>query len=1026
MTIKIHNYFLIIFTALFIYHATSVYANPKDNDPRITVNQLEVDEAVIKGKDKTLVTDSRALLLPSAEPTIFRITKDVTLEDSIEKVSLTGGKEAPTEKPPGFMYDNCCTSFFSKTLNGSEGYYKSAVAKLLQGDKVSANRLFWSLTRKYPKSRYTGNAYYWVAELSYLWSGEGANIIKKKLDESKRMYEIVIKKFPKSSYVDYACYSLAYIYFKEGNYHKAREFGDKCFTERPESKLTELSLVLSALSSYYIGDFDEYLAKCDQVLANFPETEYAPLLTYYRGYIYYTKEQYDKAKKEFSRFMERGAESEYLAYNLYALGHTNIKLGLNNESIVANEALLKRFSKFDYIDTVLFSLIKDYCVVGNLEMAEKMLNRLEDQTPESPFIDYAHFEIAYRYYLKGDYDGARTRLSRFLKKYPNSGLKEASYFMLAAAEYRLERYLDAINDYNAFIEVSSDKKRTLEAMLNSAYAYSIENLPKDAANALEKVIKQAPTGYGNLNEARYFLGEAFYKLKDYDSAAKAYSLVDVKADYYPRAIYALGWIKFDQQDFTGALEHFNKYLATGTKENLPETFMVIAESYFNLKDYDKSIESLQVISDRYKDSAVTTRANFTHGLVSFKKGEYEKAIEFLSSAVVGSDGKDFGDDLHNWLGWSHFQLGNFDSAAEVFTKLINDYPDSKFTPKAKLKIGDCYFNRGNYIAAIMSYEKIIKEKPGSASAAAADYGIIQILFTQSSFSDFTARSQSFIKSYPDNPLGALVSFQLAEYYSEIEDYPNAARAFQDLAKLHAESDLADDALYKAGRIMFKAKKYADALKDFLLVFNDYPDSNLKNENNYYLANTYFELGKYLESVKHYEIVTQDMPKTDTAKEGFDRSAEAYLKVGDYSGAVNMLVKSAEMFNSDPFDRETFIRIGDILVDNEELDEAISYYEKAIDSEYKGVGVNAQMKIADTYYKMEDYETALPEYLKIIYLYKSEADYVDDAYLRIGHLYNMMGNKEKAKVIYIRLQNESYNEEKIIIAIEKLKDLGVNE
>jgi len=55
-------------------------------------------------------------------------------------------------------------------------------------------------------------------------------------------------------------------------------------------------------------------------------------------------------------------------------------------------------------------------------------------------------------------------------------------------------------------------------------------------------------------------------------------------------------------------------------------------------------------------------------------------------------------------------------------------------------------------------------------------------------------------------------------------------------------------------------------------------------------------------------------------------------------------------------------------------------------------VSAQMKIADTYFAENDFEAALLEYLKIIYLHKSEPNYVDDAYIKIGNLYIKMGKK----------------------------------
>ena len=138
-----------------------------------------------------------------------------------------------------------------------------------------------------------------------------------------------------------------------------------------------------------------------------------------------------------------------------------------------------------------------------------------------------------------------------------------------------------------------------------------------------------------------------------------------------------------------------------------------------------------------------------------------------------------------------------------------------------------------------------------------------------------------------------------------------------------------------------------------------------------------------------------MPDTDFASESFNKASKAYLKMGDYIKAADELIKSAKMFNKDPINRKLYIRIGDIFFSYQHFEQAIGYYEQALDSKYKGVGAKAQMKIGNTHYTNNDFETALVEYLKIIYLHINEKDYVDDAYLKIGELYLKMGRSEAA-------------------------------
>jgi TolA-binding protein len=1000
----------------FLFHPSILSAKPKAK-PRIEVKELKLKEVVIKKKDETLLSDSKKSMLPEVLISSVKQEPEISLKDEIKEKSKVDEKKLPGEVDPGCMYSNACVSIFSKTVKGDEGYYSSAIAAYLRGEYTTAYKLFSDLTKKFPKGKYAPDAYYWIAEINYKQYERPA--------EADRYFKYVVERYKGSRYEDYANYSLAHMYFGNGRYKKTKGYADAAFDAKPAGEVAEESLMMSLLSSYNLKEYDDCIKKGEKVLKLFSETKYADLVTNIRGNAFFLTGEYEKAKKEFSGFTKEFKDSEHEPNVLYGLGLSYFQLGLHADSIKPNEELIKKYPDFKFIDTVMFRLIQAYSETDQLDKAVSMLTKLEDTAPKSPHIKSGHYEVAYRYFLTGEYETARERFLLFIDKFPKSPFKGAEYFLLAGSEMHLSRNADAITHYTEFLKINNDEELVKEAMLNSGYAYYFDDLSKEAIHALEKVLSRYGTGIEKVNEIWYFLGESYFRISDFKRSAKSFSQVDPENDYYNLSVLGLGWVKFAENDFQGAIELFLKYLSSGAKEFLPETYLVLSKSYFNIKDFDNAITNLQKIKDDYPKSDVVGKTNYLMGLIDFKKGEYDKSVELLKAALTGDKEKEYMDDSLYWLGWSYFQLEEYDKAAKEFTNLVSEYPGSTFTPKAILKIGDCYFNLKRYTSAALSYKSIIEKEPGSKAAAAAEYGIIQSLFSQKNFEEFEASSREYVKKYPEHELGAIIYLQLAEYYSEKGDHTNAATVYEDLAKLYPESDTADDALYKSGRILLDAGKSDEALKNFVKVTKDYPDSNLINENNYNLANAYFDVGRFKDAIKYYDITAKNMEKTDTAKESLKKASEAYLNLNNYEMAAKELIAAAEMFNEDPFDRKTYIKVGDIYFKNKVYNKAVPYYQKALDSRFKGVGVSAQAKIAEAYYKQKDFETALLEYLKIIYLHKSEKDYVDDAYFKIGELYLTMGKKEEAKKIYIKLQDESLDPDKIGIAIEKLKELGVN-
>ena len=168
---------------------------------------------------------------------------------------------------------------------------------------------------------------------------------------------------------------------------------------------------------------------------------------------------------------------------------------------------------------------------------------------------------------------------------------------------------------------------------------------------------------------------------------------------------------------------YQQFIVKPQEENAQKE-MYVAERYFGQDSVniaikgDGSFPGFEEIVNNYGSSKSGNLAQYYLGLSLLKKGEYDKAIESLSSYDAEDDVT--GALALGGIASAHLELGHQDDALKFYKKAA-DWDKNNFTrPLFLLKTAMVYEMQKNHKDALSLYQQIKKDYPTSSEARDID------------------------------------------------------------------------------------------------------------------------------------------------------------------------------------------------------------------------------------------------------------------------------------------------------------------
>jgi tetratricopeptide (TPR) repeat protein len=453
-------------------------------------------------------------------------------------------------------------------------------------------------------------------------------------------------------------------------------------------------------------------------------------------------------------------------------------------------------------------------------------------------------------------------LNDFANKYKDSKHDDEVSQLIA------EAYSNSKNNAGAISYIEGLKKRTPQ--INQTYQrltfnagvtdFNQESFTTAIAN-FDKALKYPIDGELN-TAATYYKAEALSGLKRESEAATIYNQLTKNPNagiYGRKSLYALGYLYYNQKNYSKALGYFKDFTAntTGIEHQVVEDAHVrLADCYLAAKNYNEAIRTYDKVTANGKVDKDYALFQKGRSFVYMKReAEAKKSFESLINQYPGSR---YVDDAMFQMADMEFQSGAYQEAIRSFTRLINEKPKSYMVPAALLRRGQGYYNIQVYEQAITDFKRILSEYSSSPSATSALEGIQESYNAVGRPEEF---SQVLALVRGNNPGNSKLE--------EVE-FDNA-------------------------RNLFYAEKYSQAIPVFESFLSSYPASPHIYDITYFLGGSFEKTGDVARALQYYNRVLKEN-RSSYVPTAAQRSAELEIGRGNLANAVSnyrILQKNAE-------------------------------------------------------------------------------------------------------------------------------------
>ena len=613
-----------------------------------------------------------------------------------------------------------------------------------------------------------------------------------------------------------------------------------------------------------------------------------------------------------------------------------------NGSIASFNAYMERYPDTQKSNEIQSYIADAYLLNQDYRSALSALQAIrEPGSSTMEKIQRASFLRAVQLFNAGSYREAEQLFNQAINsKGQLSGVTLLSTYWKAETLFRSNRFEESITIWDQFLSSRPTSNAPAErrtALYNIAYAY----FRLEKFSQAEQYFKNYLSG-GNPQTLSYFidaqnrLGDCAFLSREYEKAIA----------YYASAFEA-----------NGLLSDYSLY-QTALAQGL-------------LFQQSRKISTLQQLTSVYPTSPMIVPATFELGRTYVQTGAYSTAESIFNTLIQRSDAAQFYAKSMIELGLICINLKNPEKALTYYKKVLEEHPDTPEVDNALAGIENIYQEQNN----AQGYFDYIA-KLGIESGKSADekeqmlFSAGEQLFLNGKQNEALKSLRALLKQYPDGAKSAHAHFYIAESLRLIGKDEEAADEYLTVMRTGSGS-FAEQATLQYARILFHLEKYDEAAKGYETLSEIAVLENNKSEAEVGKSRTYYKEQRYEQTTTQVDktlkinglqqSIIQELTffkaksllalgQREASMELFQRlSSEVYTSIGAES--AYQLIQDA--YNAGDFAKAeeriytlsdsdspqhhwialSFIILGDIYADRNEVVQALATYQSLID-EYK--------------------------------------------------------------------------------------------
>ncbi|MFD1553836.1 hypothetical protein DNU06_09390 [Putridiphycobacter roseus] len=573
------------------------------------------------------------------------------------------------------------------------------------------------------------------------------------------------------------------------------------------------------------------------------------------------------------------------------------------------------------------------------------------------------------FYVKSKYYYARCALSlyhpnaeklliEFISNYPETVYKHNIYLELGRHYYQRKRYGETIAWFTKIEPLDISEALRPEYNFKLGYSYFTENELKQARNLFYEII-HIESAYQS--PALYYYAHIAYLEKNYQVALESFNVLKNNPSFEKTVPYYISQIYYLQGKYEEVIT-YAPYASQNNdeKQNL-EMLKVIGNAYYKLGKFDEAVPFLE----KYNNKSATTR------------------------------------DEDYQLGFAYYKSGNYEYAIPMFDKVTD--ANDELSQIAYYHIAECYLKQEAYVssrdafelAARMNFDKEIEED------ALYNYALLSYKIDYNPFNEAVEAMNLYLNKYPNSKHKQEMYQYLINVYSTMKNYSAAIEFMDKIANKNIQIKSAYQMMaYNYGVELFQSKVYQKAIDNFKLVAKYSIDNKITAQSLYWIAESYYKMAQYSDAIAAYRKFLEApggyaLPMHNAA---YYNIGYAYYMQEDFENAI----QAFRTFTLDSNEKDKVkltdanLRIGDAFFKKSNDEEAIKYYQKAVD--LKGGQMDyARFQMGKSYGFQQDYDSKAAIMLDIVQNSPSSTFAVPALY-EVAESYRLMDDNHNNQAI----------------------------
>ncbi|MFT4060805.1 MAG: tetratricopeptide repeat protein [Edaphocola sp.] len=395
------------------------------------------------------------------------------------------------------------------------------------------------------------------------------------------------------------------------------------------------------------------------------------------------------------------------------------------------------------------------------------------------------------------YHEADSVLSLSLQQPASADYEAIAYFWKGDIAYREQRYAQAIQHSNTFLEKVKGREATARRISPQA----------TVANANYTI------GYASMETDKYSeAGKAFASAQQDAGTNESIDATVREADAY-----------FMQKDFDKAGRLYDKAMAANTPESDYARYQKSLVLGLQGKN-DEKINQLNTIVNKVPASPLRDEARYELAVSYLEADRNNEAIQLLESVSNNSNVPEaLRAKAMSKLAYAYRETGNDGQAIKTLRNYLTQYPTANDRTAAADALRNLYIDQGDPD----KYAEFLKENnmPAESEAGMEQtyYAAAETEYGNGNWNKSVALFGKYLDKYPNGSNAVKARYYRAESYFNQKETAKALVDYKAVADGHW-NDFTDDAAARAAQIAMQQKDYATAQQYYGILRNTVTDN----------------------------------------------------------------------------------------------------------------------------------------------------------------------------------------------------------